>query len=275
MLDGVSTLRAARDVDDFLVDPLHAYVLRRTFCFWQVAGANGVLAWGAPNVDDVAEMCRVFDVSVVRPEVGRHVSIVDTTGIRGIDALAFDALLTHLTSRREAWANLVERQAVIVLRGVFGAALAGVFQLLQPRYPTQSFTDPDEAIAWALPREPEATRAAYRSMRALALELPDIVRRIRGLFDAERRSLDVDATARRLGLTPRTLQRQLRAAQTSMRQEARAFRLRRSASLLARSDLPILQVARAVGVSEAQLGKLYRSEHGLSPNAFRQRTKSR
>jgi len=264
-------LRAAPNIASFLADPIGAYVLRRAFCFWQIEGANGVLAWGAPDLEDVAEMCSVFDVALVCPRVGRHVSLVDATAISGVEARAFKALSEHLSLRRDAWALHVERQAVLVDRGVFGAALAGLFALLRPRYPTRSFSERERAFAWLAARDSEKTRRTYLKMRSLALEVPEVVRQLRGLLDAEQSTLTLSDAARRIGVTPRTLQRRLLEAKTSMREEGRAFRLRLSAHLLATSDLTVARIARAAGVTEAQLGKMYRAAYRMSPSAFRAR----
>lgn len=268
------SLRASPDIASFLVDPIGAYVMRRSFCFWQVEGANGVIVWGAPDVSDVAEMCRVFDVALVSGDVGRHVSLVDTCAISGVDRAAFEALLEHLLSRRDAWAAHVERQALVVERGLFGASLAGLFVLLSPRYPSKSFVDADEALSWLAPPDLASARRAYEAVRGLAVGVPDVVRRLRGLLDAERRVLRLSEAAVKLGVTPRTLQRHLLVARTSMRDEARAFRLRWSAELLTTSDLPVARVARTVGITEAQLAKLFRTVHRLSPLAFRARARN-
>ena len=263
-------LQPAADIDSFLREPRGRFVLRRAFAFWQLqTGMNGVIVWGSPDVHDVEEMTRVFDVAVHHPSLGRHVSLVDTRDISGIDSSAFEKLLDYLDTRRDLYARYVSRQALVVRRGVFGAALAGFYELVDAKHPTKSFTDVVRAIDWLEPPDRELALRVFNSMYERVRGTPETVARIRSLIEAERRAVSLVEAARRLALSPRTLQRRLTEANTSMRRELSVFRLRTVERLLTSTTLPLEEIAKTVGSTAVKLTKLFREVHGLTPRSFR------
>lgn len=220
MDEGVAGLRAALDIDSFLKKPWGRFVICRTFAFWQLdPGMSGVIVWGAPTVDDVDNMIRVFDIAHVNAGVGRHVSLADTRDISEIDAAAFEKILSYLESRRELHERLVIRQALVVQRGVSGAALSGLHQLIGTTYPTMTFTDPREAIDWLSPPDRDLAWTVFCTLRERVRGAPEVVARLRAMLEAEPRRLSLADAARRLGISSRTLQRRLTEAETSLRKE--------------------------------------------------------
>lgn len=81
---------------------------------------------------------------------------------------------------------------------------------------------------------------------------------------------NLEGIAERLHLSPRTLIRRLREAGTTFQIEIDKIRQRRATELLLQSDLPISQVASALGFADsASFAKAFRRWQGVSPGAFR------
>lgn len=78
--------------------------------------------------------------------------------------------------------------------------------------------------------------------------------------------------AHRIGTSPRHLQRVFADhSDTTFRDALTAVRMAHARRLLAETDDPIRDIARAVGyVQAAQLSKVFRHHHGVSPRAYRQ-----
>ncbi len=83
-------------------------------------------------------------------------------------------------------------------------------------------------------------------------------------------AVDLEATARRLGLGPRTLQRQLAEHGLQFRDLVSQVRVERARELLAERDLSITDVAAELGYSApAHFARAFRRETGLSPGHYR------
>ncbi|GAB4587129.1 helix-turn-helix domain-containing protein [Nocardia sp. IFM 10818] len=80
----------------------------------------------------------------------------------------------------------------------------------------------------------------------------------------------LDAVARRLALSPRTLQRRLRELDTTWRAEIEQVRLRQARNLLRDTELPVQSVAARVGYTDARsLRRAFRRWTGQTPDGFR------
>lgn len=83
--------------------------------------------------------------------------------------------------------------------------------------------------------------------------------------------IELEAVAKGVSCSPRQLQRAFsEIGRTTFRAHLTRVRMDRAARLLAGSDLPVREVARAVGYRQpAQFAKAFRRRHGLAPAAFR------
>jgi AraC-like DNA-binding protein len=82
---------------------------------------------------------------------------------------------------------------------------------------------------------------------------------------------DLDAVAARLALSRRTLQQRLNAEGTSFRDISLRVRIARAKDMIAAADVPIAQVALAVGYSDqAHFTRAFRGLTGFTPQGFRQ-----
>jgi AraC family transcriptional regulator, regulatory protein of adaptative response / methylphosphotriester-DNA alkyltransferase methyltransferase len=108
---------------------------------------------------------------------------------------------------------------------------------------------------------------------------PATIQRRRALFEdalaiVEREykdNISLDDVARRIAASRRQLQRAFReAGDTSFRTELQRVRMQKAADLLRNGDLPVNQVASAVGYRQpAQFAKAFRRHHGTPPSAYR------
>jgi transcriptional regulator GlxA family with amidase domain len=114
---------------------------------------------------------------------------------------------------------------------------------------------------------------------AMTAKRPATIARRRALFEDAvaiiereyRDNLSLDDVARRIAASRRQLQRAFaEAGETSFRTHLQRVRMQRAAELLRGGDLPVNQVASAVGYRQpAQFAKAFRRHHGTPPSVFR------
>jgi AraC-like DNA-binding protein len=98
------------------------------------------------------------------------------------------------------------------------------------------------------------------------------VRALREYLGRALRDATVEGGARTLGVSPRTLQRELRHARTHFTAELLRARVDAACEKLAHTDEKIETIAREVGcISASQLSTLFRRSLGETPGQFRTR----
>lgn len=251
----------------FFSGPGNRVQVRRQFCFWRSkTGVHGSIAWGKPTDQDIIEMCEVFDAVLHSPLAG-NASIMDVRALEAVSVVAFDRFVKTLTERQGAWVPRAGRQAIIHTASFPDALVLGALQIAAPDYELQTFEDAREAFAWAgaspIERDVDALRASL-------LDPPDIVRRVRIALAEHDRPLSVEALARALGLSSRSLQRHLASAGSSVRAERTAHMLARAELLLGGTELDLGAIAAMVGLPSAgRLVALFRAERQTTPDAWR------
>lgn len=140
-------------LERYLSQPVGRYYRGPTFAvWWKSAQLNGIVLWGRPEEEHIECITRALDAEL-SPSVVPHASLIDARRVREVDAAAFDALLTYVASRRDAFGRLITRQAVLRPEGFAGAAIAGFYRVLTPSFGVEVFTDPEEALLWLGARE--------------------------------------------------------------------------------------------------------------------------
>jgi AraC-like DNA-binding protein len=264
---GPANLTPISDISELVRSPRDRYLVRRSFCFWQIGTSfKGVIAWGVPQADDAREMVRAFDLGARKD---RHVSLVDMRAVRAVDPVAFDVVSRYIAERQPTFERTVRRQALLHGEGVVGAAVAGFYRVIEPRYPVLAFRDERRAIAWLEVDNPDLVVSTLRWLRGQLLDVPDVVARVVTALASGDPSGSLLDVARRMGLSTRSLQRALAAAGTSFRQEAHRYRMARARELLAASKMPVKAVAGAIGLSPDRLSAAFRAEVGLPPDEWR------
>lgn len=142
----------------------------------------------------------------------------------------------------------------------FGADRIGIF--IRP-----------ETLGVRAPRRAFASTTLADLHRSRARRAPDGVSEVARelvriqLMDS---TVDLEATAGRLGLGPRTLQRQLADQGLQFRDLVNQVRIERARELLAERDLSVTDVAAELGYSApAHFARAFRRETGLSPRHYR------
>lgn len=256
----------------FFDAPAYRYVIKRSFAYWQAERrVFGIIIWGRPDETDVEEICAAHEVGA-NPLFRGHTSLVDLRALESVDFLAFGKLLAYLKKRRDAWSPMVTRQAVLHRGGFAHATVAGMFEFFRPTHPVVFFDDAAEAYAAVGAAD---VRAELEAVRRDVVGTPDIVRQVQAALEALPARAEPADVARRLGISVRSLQRRLGAAETSLRAERQLFLLRQTEHLLETTELSLDAIAARVGASSAShLVTIFRQHRGTTPGLHRQRRRA-
>lgn len=138
-----------------------------------------------------------------------------------------------------------------------GLATADLGAPMRPQHP---------AVAPLLQAHLEKTFVDLRTTTSLQARLASELRRVMA------QGCDQTKVATALGLSPRTLQRELHALGTSYSEELAAVRVLGAEDLLANTALPMKEVAARLGFSSvATFSRFFRQRTGQSPSTFRDR----
>ena len=245
---------------------------RRYAVFVIAPDLMGLTSWGKPDVDDVRELLRWCEVGLgnVLPP---HRFLVDIRALESVEPATFTQFVDYVRRNKEALGRNVTKQAQLRPDGLVGAIIGGFAHIARPPYPERVFLEPDEGLEWlgvpgddgrAVLRELEAIRSAHVGQSDVALQL-------RRHFE-ERGVQSLEACARALSLSPRSLQRALRVAGTTFVVEARAFRIARAQELLRTTDRHLGWIAIELGFSSSQhFATEFRRATGMSPSEWRNR----
>jgi LacI family transcriptional regulator len=114
---------------------------------------------------------------------------------------------------------------------------------------------------------------ARQSSDVLALEDPEVATAVRFIRTHGHTALRVADVLREVPISRRSLERRFRRAlDRSIWEEIRRVHVEQARGLLARSGMPMAEVARHAGFSDSrQLSTVFREETGLTPTAYRRR----
>ncbi len=230
-------------------------------------GTHAAALWGTPEARDVGELISFFRHTVQHIE--RHDIIVDVRDLESVMGTAFDALREYFATDAAALSRIVSRAAVLHKSTLVGAIAAGFFRVVPPPFPVSWATDPETAIgALGFPAD------AWHTFETARGE----VMRSDGFRNALATAVAIHLTdptlatiARRLALSPRSLQRKLQALGTTLARETRRVRVERAKTLLA-TEASVTTIAYDLGFSSPEhFGTTFREETGLTPTAWRKR----
>ena len=263
-------MRQAADVGDFVAAPRCAYLLGDTFAFYNMENFCGWRVWGQPSRADAHQLVAAIGTAYA-PGAPPYYSLVDLQGLERVDGPGFEVLQSFVRAHRDQMATQLLRQAVVRPTGMVGALASGFYVLLPPRHRVKVFDSlapaarwldaPDrQALEWlvtALGSAPAAAGPGLELKRWLGTQLIDAT---------------PAAAARALGLSVRTMQRQLKAAGTSFNNELKRARVEKASRLLVESSSKLSTIAQEVGFSSSQqLATSFREIVELTPSEFRRR----
>ena len=251
-------------------DPVGRYLAGERFAhFCWSHELWGVVLWGRPGRDDVEALVRSLALELAPPAVP-HASVVDARRIEGVDAGAFESLMSYVQAHAATLAVQVTRLAILRPDGMEGALVAGFFEVLPKPYPVNVCASLGEALAWLEATDAATATEAIARLHGDVTALAPIIAALRPLLEAERDGMPIADAAKRLGMSERTLQRRLREAGTSYQDELNAARIDAAKRMLLDSDAPITTIAYDVGCASPQhFSSLFRRLVGVSPSDFR------
>jgi len=264
---------AARDPDAYAAGPRGAYVaLPRALAFCARESLWGFALWGKPTEADTRRLVPVLALELA-PRVAPHASLVDVSRLDAADPRAFAVLARYLRDHFDRFRTQVTRLALVRPPGVLGATVAGFYQVAGAPYPVRVFDELAAAARWLRARSLAASIAAAI---ADASSTPAWLAALRGWLDAHLEETSLARAARAVSRAPRSLQRDLTAANTSFQRELDAARIRLAQRLLVESESSLTEIAYDIGCASPQhFSTLFRRVVGATPSAWRIRATAR
>jgi AraC-like DNA-binding protein len=259
-------MRAAASTESFRAAPVGRYVRGDT---WLFACANESLyatfLAGRPSETDLAKLASVYGVplAAARP----HAVLFDASRVEALDTPALDLLLRFFAKRAASYSRTITRVAVARGGGATGAVFAGYPKVIALSCPSQSFDDTEAALTWLGADAP--ARAALMGAASTLSSEDALTSRLRALLE-EKPATALAEAARALGLSARSLQRELSDNHTTYRLESDRARMSIAARRLKASDASIGDIALDVGFASLQsFSDWFRAQAGESPSSYR------
>jgi AraC-like DNA-binding protein len=265
-------MESAASLNDYVAMPVGRYLLGSTYAvWWHSVRLNGIVFWERPEHEHIQRVTRALDAEV-RPGVAPHASLIDARRVRAVDLGAFNMLSRYVNERREAFARLVTRQALVRPGGLAGAAVAGFYAVLAPSYPVSVFTEPEAALEWLGLEDARRIAREVDAIYELATSSPSVIVLLRAHLDQRLGASNLEDAAHALDMSTRQLQRRLLDARTSFQREDRAARVRAAKTLLLETNYDIKRVAIEVGFASLQhFGAFFRKATLETPSQWRAR----
>ncbi len=268
-------MQAARDVDDFRDRPVGRYVVERRFVCWCATPRLwGCVYHGHFQHEDVDRLVVALDAEL-GPDIPPHVGVADFRRFENSDPGSFERLASYLAEHRAALATRIAQQAVIrPADGPIAALVAGFYDVHPPPYPVRVFADVDACLAWIGAADRAQTFRDIDGLveTQLSGEGLALVRALQEHLSRALVATSLDDAARALGVSTRTLQRQLQASGTSFRAEVLAARIRAAQARILSGDDKLAAIALETGFTSSQhLSVAFRKLTGESPSSFRAR----
>jgi AraC-like DNA-binding protein len=264
-----SWLQRAETIAEFVAAPVGKYVASSSFLYFQSTNnVTGFALWGCPTAADMRALHRAMNLHSAHG-AGPHESLIDMVGLVSVDAASFDVFAEGLAARYGDMARAFSRQAVLRPTGLVGAMVAGFFDLLPPPYEAEVFADQERALDWLGTSEPIAS--SLRQLVDTERGFDPLLDRLQCLLDSTRGDqLRLNAAARLLGTSERTLQRRLQEASTSFQCEIQRAQIRLAKQLMRDSSLSLSAIAVEVGcASQSHFSAMFRRSTRVTPSQWR------
>lgn len=262
-------VRAATDTHDYCADIVGAYLqIANGLVFCASPGVWGWALWGRPSTADVARIPPLINLEL-GPAVARHASIVDLRHLEAADPSAFIGLARYLQDNAAAIGERLSHVALVRPGGYLGMLVAGFHDVIGALYPVRVFDDLAAAVTWVEAEHLLADlAAAIDGARRTSVALASL----RAWLDGNVVEATLERAARAIARSPRSLQRDLRAINSSFQRELEEARIRRAKLLMARTQKSLTEIAYDVGCASPQhFSVLFRRRTGVPPSAWRAR----
>lgn len=268
-------MRQAADNNAFVQDPVGMWTSAGTSLGWCHSPALcGAVVWGRPDVGQVHQAVGLFEAFRHPSLAPRIVLVLDARSL-DVEMEAFQVLAQWLRARRAELRQRVALQVGIVGGGISALTISGILPLVGDHHPFKVFSDAHAAYVHA---SQEHGAALHDEVNALVGEVQRLSHDIAALQVLMRQKAgrpEIDTAARQLGMSRRSLQRQLAAAGTSFRAVQQESRYAAAIDMLENTDLKVASIASRLEISERALAALLRSHGGTTPSEYRTRSRSK
>jgi AraC-like DNA-binding protein len=271
----MADVERAPDESTFFAAPHGRYLAAEGALFWCHSPLLwGVTLWDSLTDASVARLIEWIDEEH-RHDVAPYVTALDFKRVRGVEGDAFARWQAWYPQNRERQQRRVLRAAIVRPDGgLVAPVVAGIPTVVAPRIPWTVSVDLGAALAWLEIPSPDEVALALDAMYDAAASRPPVIDALRAMLDRNLRAVTPDAVASSLGLSVRSLQRQLQAAGTSYDVEVQTARIRLAQRLLAESDRKLGAVAIEAGfATQAHFNAVFRRLTGETPGAWRRRVR--
>jgi AraC-like DNA-binding protein len=259
------------DPAEFVASPIGRCIVRPTFAIWcATPELQGSVLWGALDARSIADMMRAGEF-IHHRDISRSRRVL--TDLREIERADADVLLGFAAAARDqvaSWAAGLERQALLVPAGLSGMMMSGALPMAGVGHHLHIAHDLASALAFV--DHPQAAIAHSTAVAiAAATRGPSaLIARLRTQLSSDLNGATIESCASALGLSTRTLQRELHRLDTSFSEELRRVRITTAEAMLVHTDLKIDTIALHVGFGNAsRMSALLRRTMNLTAGELR------
>jgi AraC-like DNA-binding protein len=256
--------------------PVGHYLARPNLVAWcPTPDLVGITLCDAQTAEDLAALFSFFDG--LGDQVAAEFDLIfDARHAKEGDIDAMDIFIKGLESRGGALSPRVRRQVYVRPGGVCGAALTGILNLMPSIRAWHVVTSTEEVASWLERPEVLQHSEVVETMTGEINTAGPVVARLRMLLRTTGLRLSVQDAGRALAMAPRSLQRHLKAANTSFREEIERARLDMARRLLGESTLKLETIGHRIGFrSAAHFTVFFGKRAGITPSAWRRQFNER
>ena len=232
-------------------------------------GWHAYALWGTPDEHEVQALLSLF----VRlgPLQMPHAVLADVRHLRSVTPGGFEALSGYVREHGAELAALVTTAWIAHDASWMGALASGFFGVQAAPFPVHASAASEE-LRCGVGADLD-TWAAYERALTAAREDDGLRAQLEAFIRATSTRPTLDAVARHVALSSRSLQRRLQSMGTTWPREITRVRVAQAQTLLATSSTPITEIAYALGFSTPEhFATSFRDTTGESPTAFRARS---
>ncbi len=249
----IPSLVATSNPSELAASPIGRCFMGPTFALWCLTPElGGQTIWGTVDERSLRDMMAIGKILVGHPAVSRRRRVL--TDCRDIERVDADVLLAFIGGAHEQladWSSGLERQAMIVPEGPGGILLSGALPMANIEHVLRVTHDVDSALAFVDHPHAAAAHATVSLLVEAARGSSALLSRLRSHLAGCLDAATIENSAAVLGMSKRTLQRELHRLSTSFSEQLREVRIATAEALLVHTDLKIEAIATQVGFGTA------------------------
>jgi AraC-like DNA-binding protein len=240
------------DPEEFVASPIGRCMIAPTFAIWCYApDLHGATLWGQVDGRSLRDMM-VVGRFVHHPAIGQHRRVLtDCRDVEGPDADVLIGFIANAHEQLSDWASGVDRQALVIPNGPAGVLVSGAMAMAGLDHALRVTNEIDAALAFLAHPAATAAHAAATTAIAMTRGRSALLSRVRTLLGHDLVGATIESTAAALGMSSRSLQRELQRLHTSFTEQLRHVRIATAQTLLIHTDLKIEAIATQVGYATA------------------------